>query len=243
MFHVKRETARVEPDSRTIGVEVRTRLSGALARLAFEPSTQHFLDRMQTLAELLALWGVRTNLTARPDDPAETTFHILDSLMPLVIARRDVGGSISEMLGKGKRVVDLGSGAGFPGLVLAAACQAHFDLWESRRKRATFLSVAIAEMGLDNAIVQSARAEASSFAGDCDAITARAIGDWPTLWRVATAALRQGGIAILYAGRDQLLDMELARSAGFASCQRIPYEIDRDGTWRASDLILAVKQE
>ncbi len=209
---------------------------------------------MQTLAELLALWGARTNLTARPNDPAETAFHILDSLIPLLIAARPDGtairGMLGEKLGKGRRVLDLGSGAGFPGLVLAAASDAHFTLSESRRKRASFLSVAVAEMGLDNAVVESTRAEVEDVTRDYDAMTARAIGHWPSLWRIAAAALRPGAIAILYVARDQPLDMDLARASGFASYRRVQYEADRESRVGNSrevrsmnrDLILALKR-
>ena len=206
---------------------------------------------MQTLAELLALWGARTNLTASPSDPAETSFHILDSLTPVLIAARPDRTAIPEMLGeklaKGRRVLDLGSGAGFPGLVLAAASDARFTLSESRRKRASFLAAAVAEMGLDNAVVESARAEVEGIARDYDAMTARAIGNWASLWRIAAASIRPGGIVILYLARDQPLDIDLARASGFASCRRVQYEVDREGDLRDAkstkrDLVLAVKQ-
>ena len=255
---MKREVSRVERvtvDPKAIGAEVRARLARTLVDPAFASLAPHFLDRMQTLAELLALWGARTNLTARPNDPAETAFHIVDSLMPLVMAYRPEATSVRAMLadrlGKGRCVIDLGSGAGFPGLVLAAASDARFTLSESRRKRASFLSVAVAQMGLDNAIVESTRAEpkhpAGDLTGDYDAMTARAIGHWPSLWRTAAAALRPGGIAILYMARDQPLDMDLARTSGFASCRRVQYEIDREGDSRRTqstnrDLVLALKQ-
>jgi len=250
-FHVKREIRQSEADPKAIGAEVRARLE----RTPLGPScallTPHFLDRMQTFAELLALWGARTDLTARPNDPAETAFHILDSLIPLLIAARPDGTAIPEMLGeklgKGRRVLDVGSGAGFPGLVLAAASDAHFTLCESRRKRASFLSVAVAEMGLDNVVVKSTRAEVASVACDYDAMTARATGHWPSLWRIAAAAIRPGGIAILYVARDQLLDMDLARASGFASWRRVHYQIDHvgnsgDGRSMNRDLVLALNR-
>ena len=245
--------SQVEADPKAIGAEVRARLERTLAGLASAPLAPRFLDRMQTLAELLALWGARTNLTARPTDPAETSFHILDSLAPVFIAARRDGTAIPELLGeklgKGRRVLDLGSGAGFPGLVLAAASDAHFTLSESRRKRASFLTVAVAEMSLDNAVVESARAEVAGIARGYDAMTARAIGSWASLWRIAAAAIRSGGIAILYLARDQPLDIDLARASGFASCRRVQYEIDRehrsgvsrDDRSTSRDLIVALK--
>lgn len=247
---MKRETDRVQVDPKAIGAAVRDRLERTLVAPGFAPPTSRFLDRMQILAELLALWGARTNLTARPGDPAETAFHILDSLTPLALADRAENGAtrqlLGDKLGKGRRVIDIGSGAGFPGLVLAAASDAHFTLSESRRKRSSFLSVAVAEMGLDNAVVESMRADVEDLTGAYDAMTARAIGSWPSLWQIAAAALRPGGIAILYVGPDQPLDMDLARASGFASCQRTPYNVNRDGDSQVQlsvdrDLIVAIR--
>src|SRR5579885_2785423 len=111
--------------------------------------TARFLQRMERFGAVLALWGARTNLTAKPEDPAEIAFHIADSLMPLKF--------MPDILGEGMRVLDFGSGAGFPGLVLASACDAQFTLAEARQKRASFLKVAAAEMGLDNTEILSAR--------------------------------------------------------------------------------------
>ena len=86
------------------------------------------------------------NLTAHPEDPEEIAFHVIDSVMPVVLA--SLNGPLHGTFDKGSTVLDLGSGAGFPGLVLAAASPANFTLIESRRKRASFLQVARAEMRL-----------------------------------------------------------------------------------------------
>jgi 16S rRNA G527 N7-methylase RsmG len=73
----------------------------------------------------------------------------------MLAARAD----LTKAFAAGSRVLDLGSGAGFPALILAAACDADFLLMEARRKRASFLRVTAAEMGLANVQVDSARAE------------------------------------------------------------------------------------
>jgi 16S rRNA G527 N7-methylase RsmG len=67
--------------------------------------------------------------------------------------------ALADAFVAGTRVLDLGSGAGFPALILAAACDADFLLMEARRKRASFLRLIAAEMGLANVQVDSARAE------------------------------------------------------------------------------------
>lgn len=165
------------------------------------------------------------NLTAHPEDPEEIAFHVIDSVIPVVLASHEtiLHGAFDE----GRSVLDLGSGAGFPGLVLAAASSASFTLVESRRKRASFLQVAMAEMGLDNARIEMTRATASAFHAEFDLVTARAFGDAADLFAVASAALRLDGLAMLYASPSQRLNLESASACHFGDYIRIPYVVPR----------------
>ena len=158
-----------------------------------------FTERIERFATTLALWGPKMNLTAHPEDPEEIAFHVIDSLMPLTLEIDLLRGRFEA----GRNILDLGSGAGFPGLVLAAASSAQFTLLESRRKRANFLQAAIAEMALANVIVELARAERADLASRFDVVTGRAFGNPATFFSLATEALRPGGIAILYANPSQ----------------------------------------
>jgi 16S rRNA (guanine527-N7)-methyltransferase len=169
-------------------------------------SSGDFLDRIQVFAAELARWGAKFNLTAAPDDPAELAFHILDSLMPLVLAAREPEGLLAQSFTPGKRILDLGSGAGFPGLVLAAATEARFMLVESRRKRASFLRTAIGAMGLSNLEVDSHYRRV--FAPEFDMVTARAFARPVEFNEVAITALKPDGIALLYASEGQRGEIE-----------------------------------
>jgi 16S rRNA (guanine527-N7)-methyltransferase len=210
-----------------VGAEVRARIEDLLNRVGFVPAAGGFLARMEKFAVALALWGSRIDLTAHPEDPSEITFHILDSLMPLVIARRPEGAILRRAFRPDGRVLEVGSGAGFPGMVLAAACDASFTLVESRRKRASFLSVTMAEMQLANVNVECARADPSRFSPEFDAVTARAVGDLPRFYRLAASALAKDGIALLYASPAQRLSLTEARSSGLSGYTRFPYEVPR----------------
>jgi 16S rRNA (guanine(527)-N(7))-methyltransferase RsmG len=190
-----------------------------------------FLTRIETFAYNLALWGARMNLTAHPEDPEEIAFHIIDSLMPLVTAS-DPGSLLSGRFARGIEVLDLGSGAGFPGLVLAAGCDAHFALVESRRKRASFLQIAAAEMALHNVVIETRRAEDLDLAGRFDLVTGRAFGDVSKFFSLAVSALKPGGLAILYANPSQRLDPKVVR---------IPYHLERDG--QRVERILAIRRQ
>lgn len=211
------------------GIRVRHILERYRSDAALGPFlTERFLHGMQVFGAALALWGTRTNLTARPDDPIETAFHIVDSLMPLVLAHRADLEDLARAFAAEGRVLDFGSGAGFPGLILASACPAHFTLAESRQKRASFLRVAAAEMSLDNVEILPVRLEAaSSNLHTFDAILSRASGPPPEFYDIAAHALTPGGFAILYSTPSQRLDLTAARKAGLGSYRRLAYAANR----------------
>lgn len=238
MKHGRHDSVR-EADPEEIARSVRGRVAARLTELRYTPTDPTgFPIRIGKLAAALTLWGTKTNLTARPQDPAETAFHVIDSLMPAVIADGPDPGMLAGAFGPGKRILDLGSGAGFPGLVLAAATQAHFTLVEARRKRTSFLAVVIAEMGLTNALVESAHVDPSHFAAHFDLVTARALGEPASFYPIASAALRQGGVAMLYASPSQRLSLDKARQSGLEAYTRVGYRLERGGT--KVDRILAL---
>src|SRR5271155_4059363 len=161
------------------------------------------------MAAMLAVWGPKINLTAHPNDPDEIVFHVFDSIIPVSLA---VSSKILR-LGRAHRILDIGSGAGFPGLVIAAALNAQVTLVEARRKRATFLSEAAIEMGLRNVHIECIRAESLDVRDGFDLVTARAVGNPVELFKVAGRALRPGGVLMLYVSADQKFDDDAAVAA------------------------------
>jgi len=222
-------------DPKLIAGEVRVQVEAALASLKALSLTPEFLDRITKFAETLALWGARTNLTAHPDDPVEIAFHVLDSLMPIVL------GSLADAFNKAARVLDVGSGAGFPGLVLASASEAHFVLVEARRKRASFLQSAIVEMGLSNVTVAQKRLAPADLNQEFDIAVTRALGPAADFYAISAAALTKNGIAILYASQNQQLALNAAHSAGLGGESRIPYEVRRGPSLVSRTLIVFQK--
>jgi len=113
-------------------------------------------------------WNKKINLTSEKDEPSILAKHIYDSLQ------------YSRAVRRGGRILDIGSGAGFPGLplkIIFPDCQ--IVLVESRRKRASFLSSAIRKLGLTGIEVCNKRAEelweADNFAGQFDYVLFRAV--------------------------------------------------------------------
>jgi 16S rRNA (guanine527-N7)-methyltransferase len=162
-------------------------------------------------------------LLARPDAPVSRSsvrrareVHVADSLSGLEI----------ETLRDASRIADLGSGAGLPGLALAAKLPgARVDLIESAGRKCNFLRDAIAEMELENAGVVCERSE-SWAAGEgresYDAVTARAVGGLATLAELASPLLRQGGVLVAWKGaRSSDEEAELDRAASRLAMERV----------------------
>jgi 16S rRNA (guanine527-N7)-methyltransferase len=144
--------------------------------------------------------------------------HIADSLSGLEL----------EPIRRARRIADLGSGAGLPGLVLAAALpEARVDLIESLERKCAFLRDAIQRLGLGNAAVVCERSEDWASAGGreaYDAVTARAVGSLATLAELASPLLREGGFLVAWKGaRSAEEESEAARAADPLAME--PFEI------------------
>jgi 16S rRNA (guanine527-N7)-methyltransferase len=155
--------------------------------------------------------------------------HIADSLSGLEF----------EEIRAATRIADLGSGAGLPGLVLAATLPAaHLDLIESLGRRCEFLRDAIERIGLPNVSLICERSE--DWAGGegweaYDAVTARAVGRLAAVAEYASPLLHEGGALVAWKGaRSAPEEAELAGAAGRLAMEPIeirsvrPYPASRD---------------
>lgn len=142
------------------------------------------------------------NLTAVTEDGEAAVKHFADSLKG------------AEYLRGVSRVLDLGSGAGFPGIPLAILLpDTEFLLMDSLRKRIGFLNEVISDIGLNNVTTLHARAEdaaRTTLRESFDAVTARAVAPLQTLSEYALPFLKTGGKAYFYKGQD--FECEVAAS-------------------------------
>lgn len=197
-----------------------------------------FAARAALFAHLLALWGRTTNLIAEPDNPAAIAFHILDSLAPVTLSPADRRHELKPMFEAGQKAIDIGSGAGFPGLNLALATRANFTLVEARRRRASFLTVAAAELGLENVEILNLRLSPSlKPRSRFDLALSRASGPLADFYPLAAALLKSGGTALLFLNPSQRIDMTTAHAQGFSEPRRYPYSVTRNGKSIARALI------
>ena len=147
----------------------------------------------EPLREVLALQARDpTASTAVRDPDAAVAGHVADSLVALEV----------PCMREAHRIADLGSGAGWPGLALAAALPSvRVALVESQSRHARYLERAVEVAGLANADVVTARAEEwQQGIGANDVVTARALASLPVLAEYAAPLLREGGCLVAWKG-------------------------------------------
>jgi 16S rRNA (guanine527-N7)-methyltransferase len=165
-------------------------------------------DAEPRLELLVRLLGEPDAPVARSTVGRARDVHLADSLSGLEI----------DEIRSAHRIGDLGSGAGLPGLVLAAALpEARVELIESTGRKCEFISGAIERMGLGNAAVVCDRGESWAAGGgreSYDVVTARAVGRLATLAELASPLLVDGGVLAAWKGaRDPEEEREAARAA------------------------------
>jgi 16S rRNA (guanine527-N7)-methyltransferase len=184
------------------------------------------------LATVLELLASEPHAPSAVRDPERAwRVHVADSLTGLEV----------EALSAARRIADVGAGAGFPGLPLAAALpDAGVDLIESITRKCQFIRQAIGRAGIGNAQVVCERSEAWAAnpppRGGCeayDAVTARAVGRLSTLAELASPLLAPGGTLVAWKGRrDSDEEAELERAAAALAME--PVEIRWVGPYAGS---------
>lgn len=185
-------------------------------------------DQMTQLGAIL--------LELQSDDQAPTTvteaadaidIHLADSLAALEI----------EAVGEARRIADIGSGAGFPGMALAVALpEAEVSLVESQRRKCEFLGRMLLATGIENARVVPTRAEEwGDGISRNDVVLARALAAQPVVLEYAAPLLGAGGTLVDWRGKRVPEEEGAAdRAAALLGMRRtevrrvVPYEGTRD---------------
>jgi 16S rRNA (guanine527-N7)-methyltransferase len=152
-------------------------------------------DRLGTYARMMLAWNEKVNLTAITDDEGIAVRHFSDSLSAL------------PFVTEGSSVVDVGTGAGFPGIPFAVARpDLSVTLLDSLDKRIRFLMAVTESLGLANVTIRHGRAEDfGRLAGwrDCfDVAVARAVASLPVLLEYCLPFVRVGGLFLAMKGPD-----------------------------------------
>lgn len=163
-------------------------------------------QRLQKYAELLCLWNEKMNLTAITDPEGIAVKHFLDSMTVFKFAE----------IKQNSRVIDVGTGAGFPGLVMKIVRpDLEITLLDSLAKRIGFLDEVIKTLGLDGISTVHSRAEdgAAKYRESFDIAVARAVAAMPVLCEYCLPYVKVGGRFIAMKGQSVLAEAEGAESA------------------------------
>jgi len=175
------------------------------------PPPDRPLDEAQRAAitvVLELLEGERASVSSVTEPGRAWKVHVADSLSGLEI----------PALREASNIADIGSGAGFPGLVLAVALpNARVDLVESVGRKCEFIQRAIESAGIANARVLNLRSEELATSEGREAyavVTARAVGRLSTLAELASPLLAEGGALVAWKGkRDPDEEAQLAKAS------------------------------
>jgi 16S rRNA (guanine527-N7)-methyltransferase len=159
----------------------------------------------QKLLDYLALlmkWNRAYNLTAIRDPEEMVPRQLLDSLSILPLVR-------------GKQILDVGTGAGLPGIPLAICIpDASFTLIDSNGKKTRFVQQAKMELGLENLQVQQSRIEQFEATQGFDTITSRAFAALPKIVELTARLLSKDGVLLAMKGTVPKQELDTLQSNG-----------------------------
>ena len=162
-------------------------------RLLLSGVSEEVIEKLKIYVDLLTQWNKAINLISPSSLPHIWERHVLDSaqLWPI----------ISQHSERGSRIIDLGSGGGLPGMVLAIMGADHVTMVESDQRKCVFLQEASRETNLTNTTVINTRIENVK---DLKApiVTARALAPLLDLTAWAGSLLEPGGVMIFPKGQD-----------------------------------------
>jgi 16S rRNA (guanine527-N7)-methyltransferase len=195
--------------------------------LSLTPVSRETSQRLDRFVELLLTWQRTTNLIAPSTIPHLWTRHVADSLQLLALAPDALAW------------IDLGSGGGFPGLVIACALAdkpgAAVHLVESNAKKAAFLREA-QRVTASPAVVHAQRIEdfATSFEGRADVVTARAVAPLNLLLDQSFPLLEKSGgknraVGLFPKGQNAELELDEASKTWTVKVNLVPSRTDPEG--------------
>ena len=156
--------------------------------------------------ELLVEWNEKMNLTAITEDYEVIVKHFVDCL------------ECTHLITNEKKIIDVGTGAGFPGMPLAIYYpQIEFTLLDGLNKRLIFLEEVVNKLGLKNVKIVHARAEEAArneeYFESFDAVVSRAVANLPVLLEYTSPYVKVNGKCIVMKGDNAKEELNLAKNA------------------------------
>ena len=179
----------------------------------FQATLDEHRQTLDRFSELLIAENQKYNLT-RIDSPEQIWVrHFLDSLAGLSVLD-----ALAQKTGNPLRILDIGSGAGFPGLVLAIIRPAwQVVSLEATEKKVNFQKMVARQLELKNTTILNGRAEKiahhAQFRQTFDAVTARALAAMPVLAELSLGFVKIGGVALYWKGPSVKEELQTAQAA------------------------------
>ncbi|MCQ8239406.1 16S rRNA (guanine(527)-N(7))-methyltransferase RsmG [Rhizosaccharibacter radicis] len=181
-------------------------------------------EKLVAFAALLRRWNARINLVSPADLPVLEQRHVADCLQLVPLLPPDAA-----------TLTDMGSGAGFPGLILAIATGLPATLIESDQRKASFLREAARTCGASVSVLPQRLEEARP--PPAPVVTARALAPLGRLLGWAEPLLAPGGICLFLKGRQAGDELTAAAAEWHMAATRIPSRTSADGViLRLSDI-------
>jgi 16S rRNA (guanine527-N7)-methyltransferase len=169
-------------------------------RAAAGPVSRETFERLIAFQAVFQKWAQRINLVSPATLPEVWHRHILDSAQ------------LGRLHPDARHWLDLGSGGGFPGLVLAFLLAdregASIELVESNRKKASFLQSVIGEFSLPAHVHAKRIEDCWGVVENVDVVTARALAPLPLLLSLTAPWLKQGASGLFHKGRDYRSELQ-----------------------------------
>lgn len=233
MFHVKQTTAE-KADSLVTQLQFFERW----LRVHSIPLPAPAGLQLRRYVGALLEWNQRVNLISRADEAVLVERHLCESAVPLFLLR----------IAPESNVLDIGSGAGFPGVVWKVLRpDLHLTLVESQRRRALFLRHVTQLLGLADVQVLYTRAENLaddlSYQGSFDFATARAVAPLRRLWEWSRPLLKFSGALVAFKGGDVAAEVEALQTAFSLEIDIIPFPEEEPFKGRGRKLVLIQEKE
>ena len=171
-------------------------ISEGLDELGYE-NDPLLIEKLEIYLATLKKWNKVYNLTAINEDSEIIVKHFLDSL------------SVNQYIQNSERILDVGTGAGFPGLILALFnSEKSFVLVDGVSKKISFLQEMIGKLNLKNVIAVHTKVEQYNVAEQFDIIISRAFADIKKMTKLTSHLIKDGGKFIAMKGPDVMSELD-----------------------------------
>ena len=175
------------------------------------------LEKLKTYLNLIKIWQKKFNLISQKSFESIWERHFLDSYQ------------ILKLIGNKKRILDIGSGAGFPAIVCAICSNNNFDLVEVNQKKCNFLNEVKDIIGIKNIFIHHSRIENLKIINNFDYISARAVTSLDKLLKYSFKFYKNGMYCIFLKGKTVSKEIEIAKKKFVFDFKSVNSITNKDG--------------